>query len=134
MIAWSRELGRSIDYLETRPDIDHTKLAYEGFSWGGALGSVLPAVEDRIRVCVLIQAGFYLQKCLPEADQLNFAPRVKVPTLMLSGRFDFLFPEGSSQQPMFRLLGTPKEHKRRVAYDAGHGIPRNEMIKETLGW
>jgi len=127
-------LGRSIDYLETRPDIDHGKLAYEGASWGAAMGSLLPAVEDRIRALVLVSPGFYLQKRLPEVDQLNFAPRVKVPVLMLNGRFDFIFPPGSSQEPMFRLLGTPKENKRRVVYETGHDIPRNELIKETLDW
>src|SRR5262249_10217112 len=78
VIAWSKDLGRSIDYLGTRPEIDGSKLAYEGISWGAALGSLLPAVEDRIKVCVLLNPGFYLQKCLPEVDQLNFAPRVKV--------------------------------------------------------
>jgi hypothetical protein len=35
---------------------------------------------------------------------------------------------------MFRLLGTPKEHKRRVLYETGHNIPRTELIKETLDW
>lgn len=35
---------------------------------------------------------------------------------------------------MFRLLGTPKEHKRRVVYETGHNIPWNELIKETLDW
>jgi pimeloyl-ACP methyl ester carboxylesterase len=58
-----------------------------------------------------------------EVDQLNFAPRVKTPTLMLSGRFDFIFPVGSSQEPMIRSLGTPKEHKLRVIYESGHDIP-----------
>jgi eukaryotic-like serine/threonine-protein kinase len=67
-------------------------------------------------------------------DQLNFAPRVKVPVLMLNGRFDFIFPTASSQEQMFRLLGTPPEHKRRVVYETGHDIPRTEMIKETLNW
>jgi cephalosporin-C deacetylase-like acetyl esterase len=134
VIAWSKDLGRSIDYLETRPDIDSSKLAYEGTSWGGAMGSVLPAVEDRIRALVLLVPGFYLKKCFPEVDQLNFAPRVKVPVLMLNGRFDFVFPVVSSQEPMFRLLGTPKEQKRRVVYETGHDIPRNELIKETLDW
>ena len=94
VIAWSKDLGRSIDYLETRPEIDRSKLAYEGFSWGGAMGSILPAVEDRIKVCVLIVPGFNLQKSLPEVDELNFAPRVKVPVLMLNGRFDFGYPGG----------------------------------------
>jgi cephalosporin-C deacetylase-like acetyl esterase len=134
VIAWSKDLGRSIDYLETRPEIDARKLAYQGFSWGGAMGSLLPAVEDRIKACVLVVPGFNLQKSLPEADQLNFAPRVKVPVLMLNGRFDFVFPPETSQVPMFRLLGTPKENKRRVVYDTGHNIPRNEEIKETLNW
>src|SRR5271157_1438280 len=134
VIAWSKDLGRSIDYLETRPDIDHSKLAYEGASWGAALGALLPALEDRLRALLLISPGFFLQKCLPEVDQLNFAPRVKAPALMLSGRLDFFFPVGSSQEPMFRFLGTPKECKRRVLYEAGHDIPRNQMIKETLNW
>jgi serine/threonine protein kinase/formylglycine-generating enzyme required for sulfatase activity/cephalosporin-C deacetylase-like acetyl esterase len=134
VIAWSKDLGRSIDYLETRPDIDRSKLAYEGASWGGAMGSLLLAVEDRFKASVLICPGFYLQNRLPEVDQLNFAPRVRVPVLMLNGRFDFIFPEGSSQEPMFRLLGTPKEKKRRVVYETGHDIPQNELIKETLNW
>jgi cephalosporin-C deacetylase-like acetyl esterase len=134
VIAWSKDLGRSIDYLETRPEIDRNKLAYEGVSWGGAMGSVLPAVENRIKVCVLIDPGFNLQKSLPEVDQLNFAPQVKVPVLMLNGRFDFFYPVETSQLPMFRLLGTPKEHKRRREYATGHNTPRNEMIKETLDW
>jgi cephalosporin-C deacetylase-like acetyl esterase len=134
VMAWSKDLGRSIDYLETRPDIDHDRLAYEGYSWGAALGAVFPAVEDRLKALVLIAPGFYLQQRLPEVDQLNFAPRVKAPVLMLNGRFDFIFPPGSSQEPMFRLLGTPKENKRRVVYETGHDIPRNEMIKESLDW
>ena len=134
VIAWSKDLGRSIDYLETRPEIDRAKLAYEGQSWGGAMGSLLPAMEDRIKVCVLVGAGFNLQKSLPEADALNFAPRVKVPVLMLNGHFDFFCPVETSQLPMFRLLGTPKEHKRRVQYEAGHNVPRTELIKESLDW
>jgi formylglycine-generating enzyme required for sulfatase activity/cephalosporin-C deacetylase-like acetyl esterase len=134
VIAWSKDLGRSIDYLETRPDIDSSKLAYEGLSMGAAMGSLFPAVEDRIKALVLVVPGFYLRKCLPEVDLLNFAPRVKVPVLMLNGRFDFIFPVGASQEPMFHLLGTPKENKRRVIYETGHDIPRNELIKETLDW
>ena len=53
---------------------------------------------------------------------------------MLNGRFDFFFPTELSQEPMFRALGTPAEHKRRVVYDVSHTIPRNEMIKEFVGW
>jgi cephalosporin-C deacetylase-like acetyl esterase len=134
VIDWSKDLGRSVDYLETRSDIDHNSLAYEGISWGAAMGSVLPAIEGRLKTLILISPGFSPYRQLPEDDQLNFAPRVKIPTLMLNGRFDYIFPTGTSQEPMFRLLGTPSEHKRRVVYETGHDIPRNEQIKETLDW
>jgi formylglycine-generating enzyme required for sulfatase activity/cephalosporin-C deacetylase-like acetyl esterase/predicted Ser/Thr protein kinase len=134
VVAWSKDLGRSLDYLETRPDINHTKVGYFGFSWGAAMGSLLPAVEDRIKVCVLLSPGFWYQKRLPEVDQINFAPRVKVPVLMLNGRFDFTFPPESSQEPMFRLLGTPNGQKRRVVYDTGHDLPGANQIQESLDW
>jgi formylglycine-generating enzyme required for sulfatase activity/tRNA A-37 threonylcarbamoyl transferase component Bud32/dienelactone hydrolase len=134
VIACSKDLGRSIDYLETRPDIDRQKLAYEGYSWGAAMGAILPAMEERLKALVLIGPGFYMQKRFPAADQINFAPRVKAPVLMLNGRYDFIFPANSSQEPMFRLLGTPAEDKRRILYDSGHDIPRPDMIKETLNW
>ena len=53
---------------------------------------------------------------------------------MLSGRFDFFFPTATSQEPMFTLLGTPAEHKRRDVYETSHAIPRNEMIREVVDW
>ena len=134
VIFWSKDLSRSIDYLETRSDISINKLGYEGYSWGAAMGALLPAVETRFKALILIAPGFYLQERLPEVDQVNFAPRVKTPVLMLNGRFDFIWPPTISQEPMFRLLGTPTEDKRRVIYDAGHDIPRTEMIKESLNW
>jgi hypothetical protein len=53
---------------------------------------------------------------------------------MLNGRFDYIFPVEISQEPMFRLLGTPREQKRRVVYETGHDIPQNELIRESLDW
>ena len=35
---------------------------------------------------------------------------------------------------MFRSLGTPPEHKRKVVYDAAHSLPRNEVIREFTAW
>jgi eukaryotic-like serine/threonine-protein kinase len=134
VIDWSKDLGRSIDYLETRPDIDHGELAYQGTSFGASLGSILPAVEDGLKVLVLVSPGYTLYKQLPESDQLNFAPRVKAPVLILNGRFDYMYPVRSSQETLLRLLGAPDKDKRRLVYDTGHDIPRPEMIKETLNW
>jgi hypothetical protein len=65
-----------------------------------------------IKVVVLDIGGLYFQRALPEADQINFLPRVTAPVLMLNGRYDYGYPVKTSQLVMFRLLGTPKENKR----------------------
>src|SRR5207253_2089391 len=97
VIEWSKDLGRTIDYIETRKDLDHEKLAYYGIDTGAYLGNILPAVEKRIKVLVLIGGGFYPGKKLPEVDEINFAPRVTAPTLRINGRYDFFFTLESSQ-------------------------------------
>ncbi len=134
VIAWSKDIGRSIDYLETRQDIAIDKLAYGGFSWGAAMAAIMPAVEPRFKVAFAIIGGFNLQPVAPEVSAFNFAPHVTVPVLMLNGKYDYFYPFKLSQEPMFRFLGTPADRKRRVVYDTGHNIPRAEMIKETLDW
>ena len=134
VIAWSKDLGRSLDYLETRPEIDRTRLAYLGVSWGGAMAPILLAVEDRFRAAVLESGGLEFQKALPEADKINFITRMKTPTLMLNGRYDHFFPEGSSQRPFLQLLGTPEKDKRLVVYETGHAVPRKEFIRESIDW
>jgi serine/threonine protein kinase/dienelactone hydrolase len=134
VISWSKDLGRSIDYIETRPDLEHHKIGYYGYSDGAVMGAILPALEKRLKVGVLYSGGLIGEKALPEVDQINFAPRVTIPMLMLNGRYDWFFPLETSQLPMFRLLGTPKEHKRHVVFEAGHMIPRSRHIKETLDW
>ena len=98
------------------------------------MGAIIPALEPRIKASVLHVAGFCFQKALPEVDQINFITRVKIPTLMLNGKYDHYFPMESSQKPFFDLLGTPDEHKRQYIYDAGHFVPREQHIKETLDW
>lgn len=134
VIMWARDLGRAIDYVETRPDLDAGRIAYFGTSWGGMLGGILPAVEKRIRANILYVAGICFQRTLPEVDAVHYLPRVTQPTLMLNGELDFFFPAESSQIPMFELLGTPPEHKRRITYPRGHTVPKVDLIKETLAW
>ena len=134
MIMWSKDVGRSVDYLESRSDIAKDKIGYIGLSAGAQLAPVFLAIERRMKLGVIFMGGLNMQPSLPEAETVNFAPRVTVPVLMLSGRFDYYYPTVSSQEPLFRLLGTPAEHKRRVEYEAAHNIPRNEMIKEVVGW
>jgi len=117
VVMWSKDVGRSIDYLHTRPDIDKDRIGYMGYSWGAAMAPLFLAVEPRLSLALLNVGGFYLQAALPEADAVNFAPRVKIPVLMLNGRFDFFYPTETSQEPMFRLLGTPAEQFRTTVIE-----------------
>jgi eukaryotic-like serine/threonine-protein kinase len=130
----AKDLRRSVDYLETRSDIDHDRLAYYGLSWGGEMGTINLAVEDRLKVGVLVAGGCDDSKVLPEADPFNFAPHVKVPMLMLNGRYDFDEPLETCQEPLFRALGTPPRDKRHILFEAGHSPPFIPVFKETLDW
>jgi formylglycine-generating enzyme required for sulfatase activity/dienelactone hydrolase len=134
VIYWRKDLGRTIDFLETRKDLNLEKLAYYGLSTGAYLGNILPAVESRIRVAVLLGGGFNFAKKMPEIDELNFAPRVKVPTLLVDGRYDEVFPLQTSQNVMFRFLGTPEKDKRHAVLEGGHIPPYDQMVKEILDW
>jgi dipeptidyl aminopeptidase/acylaminoacyl peptidase len=131
---WVKDASRAIDYAETRPDLDHEKLGYYGYSWGAAMGAIVPAVEPRFKACVLALGGLDFQRSLPEVDTINFVSRVKQPVLMLNGHYDFFFPVESTQEPFFRMLGSKKDQKKHLLYDTSHNIPRNELIKETLNW
>jgi formylglycine-generating enzyme required for sulfatase activity/dienelactone hydrolase len=134
IIQIEKDLGRSIDYLETRSDIDKEKLAFYGVSWGGRLGILLVAVEKRFKASVHYVAGFKFQRALPEADPVNYASRVRIPVLMLNGRYDNFFPYETSQIPLYKMLGTPPAQKRHVVYETGHFVPRIQLIKEVLDW
>lgn len=98
------------------------------------MGGIMPAIETRIKAVVLNVGGMEMNKALPEVDQINFLPRVYQPILMLNGKHDMFFPVETSQKPMFDFLGTPKQDKKIVLYEAGHLVPRTEFVKETLNW
>jgi len=92
VIMWVKEYSRTIDYLETERTCKQTRSHYLGWSWGGFIGGIVPAVEKRIRVVVLNVGGMEMEKALPEVDQINYLPRIKQPVLMLNGTYDMYFP------------------------------------------
>lgn len=130
-----KDLRRSIDYLETRADIRTDRIGYYGASMGANFGPYL-ALEDRVKAAVLADGAFPAGRWRPEVDPVNFAPRVKIPVLMINGRFDFVLPLETQQKPMFRSFGTPERDKRHVILDTTHYamVARSEVVREVLGW
>ena len=129
---------RSVDYLQSRSDILRDGIGYAGTSFGSTfLGVIVVALEPRLRTAVLMDGGLANgTAAVPEMDGFNFAPRIKVPVLMVNGRYDFTFPAASSQDPLFRLLGSPERDKRHVLFDAAHdtSLDRTGLIREVLQW
>jgi formylglycine-generating enzyme required for sulfatase activity/dienelactone hydrolase len=131
-----QDMRQSVEYLVRRDDIDVSKLGYFGASWGSTWAPVMVSLEERFRTAVLFEGGLSQQQFAPEVDAFNFLPRVRIPVLMLNGRYDYTFPLDSSQKPYFRWLGTPEKDKRHVVYDAAHDVMvnRTQVVKEVLSW
>ena len=131
-----QDMRQSVEYLVSRDDIDVSKLGYLGASWGSAWAPVMVSQEERFRTAVLFEGGLYQQQVAPEVDIFNFLPRVRIPVLMLNGRYDYTFPLDSSQGPFFRWLGTPEKDKRHFVDDSAHDVMvnRTEVVKEVLSW
>jgi pimeloyl-ACP methyl ester carboxylesterase len=81
-----------------------------------------------------MRRGLFQQSTVPEVDAINFLPHIQIPVLMLNGRYDYVFPLATAQAPCFRALGTPAANKRHVLFDAGHSVPRHELIRDSLDW
>ena len=97
------------------------------------MGGTIPAAEDRLSATILITGGF-MSKYRPEADPVNYVPRIKMPVLMLNGRYDMSLNYETAVKPFYDLLGTPDEDKHVHLYETDHFVPKSEMIKETLNF
>lgn len=139
MVGRSTDLARGLDYLETRGEVDASRVAYYGYSAGAEDGLILAAVEPRYRAVVLVAGGLPrdCKQRIAEANPANFAPHIRAPKLMLNGRYDEAYQFKTEIEPLYKLL---REPKRLEVYDAGHTPPIetavpvvNRWLDETLG-
>jgi eukaryotic-like serine/threonine-protein kinase len=131
------DITRTLDYLETREDINASSLAYYGFSMGAVLGGFVVPFEPRFKAAILVSGGLsdFSTRGGRPTGLSRILPWLKIPVLTMSGRYDYLFPHEASQKPFIELIGAPPEDKRAVTFEAGHWpLPRHEVIKETVAW
>ena len=135
-IQAGKELGRALDFVEARPDLDGARIALVGVSNGAVQAIISSAIEPRLRTSILLGAGLPLgARVPPELDPANYAPRVRAPTLMINGRWDFVLPYDTSQLPLFRLLGTDPAHKQHQIFPGGHvALRRHDIVGVMLRW
>lgn len=121
------------DYLESREDVDMEKLAYFGLSWGGFVAPYVLAIEKRVKAGIVAAFGVLSGGENPEYDQITYLPRVRIPMLMMNGKYDFDFTL-ETQQAFVDFLGTPEEDKVWKLYEHVHGAPVPDLINESLAF
>ena len=76
-LRWPKDLGQTIDYLETRPDIDARRLGFYGLSSGAMYGVCLIALEHRFKAAAFSSGGLILSVCrrrpIPGTTRRGFA-------------------------------------------------------------
>jgi cephalosporin-C deacetylase-like acetyl esterase len=133
-VQYIKDVFQSMDFLESRPDIDAGRIAYHGLSSGTWHGIFALALENRLKTAVLSGGGLVADINPPELELVNFAPRIKLPVMMVNGKHDFAYPLEASQKPLFRLLGTREPDKRHALFEGGHVPPVQETMREVLAW
>ncbi|MBM2827019.1 MAG: esterase [Dehalococcoidia bacterium] len=142
------DFRRTLDYLNTRADVDPTRLAYVGSSMGGMLGAVFSAVEPRIKAVVLRCSGSRLasrrweQVTDPEArewlrrvseltDPAAFVGMISPrPLLMLNNLQDEVISREAAEA-LFHAAGDPKEQRW---YPGDHRGNREVHAAESWGF
>jgi len=152
------ELRRGIDLLLARPDVDPKRLAYVGHSYGAQWGSILSAVDKRMKTSVLM-AGvaeigdiflrgndpgiIELRKSRPpgqferyaqiagEIDALHFVGHAApIPLLFQFANFEQLFDKTS----MEHYATTATDPKKVLYYDAGHDLNDPQALQDRYDW
>jgi pimeloyl-ACP methyl ester carboxylesterase len=132
------EIGRVIDYLESNPEFDGSKVALMGLSHGAILASFSLATETRIKAAVLYSVGIAPPIPVfsnPQNDPNIFWARVHQPTLIINGRYDPIRPHQFVLGPLLDLLATPEDDKQVLLYESGHWpLPRYLMMRDSNEW
>lgn len=106
---------RSIDYLETRPEVDSSRIGITGRSGGGTQSSYIAAVDDRITAaapeCYITSYQRLLESIGPQDAEQNFyhgiaegldhldllLARAPKPTMMITTTRDFFSIQGARE-------------------------------------
>jgi pimeloyl-ACP methyl ester carboxylesterase len=129
------DLRRGIDYLESRPDIDPDRIAVFGGSLGGWIGSILAAVEPRIKTAILsvpaTEDGMAQTPPGRIINSSNFFPRYKdLSLLMVLAKNDVPLRNARAKE-FFDLVQVKKEV---VEYNESHFLDPQKYNKDILEW
>jgi len=140
------DFRRTVDMLESLPQVDEKRIGFVGYSAGARIGAILAGVEKRIDAYVLMAGGArpvgeYLAQVVPEAraqagellsavDPLQHVAQAAPAALLFqNGRRDELVPRNALEA----LAEAGSEPKEIRWYDAGHGL-NVQTYRDQLDW
>lgn len=150
---WSRDiisqtvfdLRRAVDVIFKHNDLDNERIAYFGISLGGMIGTIFCAVENRIKVPIIVLAGGNLnlmfgmdalsaetKDFLSIIDPINYVRMISPrPLLMINASNDDVIPPITSKL-LFKAAKKPKEI---IWYPAKHhDIPVEQIYQDGIRW
>jgi dienelactone hydrolase len=146
-IVW--DLIRGFDYLETRPEVDPSRLGIVGYSLGGAAAGSAATIDERIRAAVISSWAFrqrnatYGKYCtrLPyEAisklmgfDEMTALVAPHAATLFMCGEHDTILDPDEGGAAVVRDLATNIGSARRRIFIAGCSTPIELSVQEGAG-
>ena len=126
----TKDVFRTLDYLETRKDIRSDGIGLLALSAGVNGALMACAMEHRIRAAVFIGGGFYGIPSL-DRDLAGFSRHISMPVLMVNGRSD-----NFGQDFMLGYFLTPPAQKRLQQFDGDHTLAgfEKDVKRVNLDW
>ena len=143
-----KDLQRAVDVLRSRPNVDDDRIAYMGFSWGGATGALFVGIERRLKAAALVVGhagqvslrtgpeGFKNISVLPCAmrvawiramarlEPIRFVGHANIPLLMQNGTFDEYIPTYLAAE----LHAAAPQSSTILWYAAGHNLGQQAVF------
>jgi dienelactone hydrolase len=152
------DLRRGIDLLLARSDVDPKRLAYVGHSYGAQWGSILSAVDKRMKVSILMagvaemadillrsddpgmvdfrktQPGGQLEKysqVTGDIDAIHFVGKAApIPLLLQFANYEQYFDKTS----MEHYVAAASDPKKVLYYDTGHDLNDPQALEDRYDW
>ena len=152
------DLRRAIDLLLARPDVDPERLAYVGHSYGAQWGSILSAVDKRMKTSILVAgvaelADIFLHSTDPgqvdfrksqpagqlekycevagQIDAIHFVGQAApIPLLLQFANYEQYFDKTSMQH----YVSTASDPKKVLYYDTGHDVNDFQALQDRYDW
>jgi dienelactone hydrolase len=143
------DVRRAVDLLTSRPDVDPSRLAYVGHSYGASLGGAVAASERRFKTLVLMAGSpswteiFKTNTSVPKAtlekwldiiaplDGLNYIGQAAPISLLFQFAREDQFVTADEANKYFHAASEPKTMRW---YDGGHEFNDVSALSDRAEW